>query len=183
MFTLTDLSVFFSGLTLLDHSLHSQHYQLVNPRDPWGRSGGLWPIPLLCRWANTANKILYFLKLKCVIFSGKMLLFFRISNKNDHQNEPWISWSLFFVTADTFGVYNTNLAPAGRILKSIPDNLVDKIWTDRPPLPPDNPMRLPDSVIGVCMSYQHHLTDKFQANRAEDHEIMTNRAIKLLFNL
>uniref|UniRef100_A0A8C1NY23 X-prolyl aminopeptidase (aminopeptidase P) 2, membrane-bound n=1 Tax=Cyprinus carpio TaxID=7962 RepID=A0A8C1NY23_CYPCA len=49
---------------------------------------------------------------------------------------------------DTFDVYNTNLAPAGRILKSIPDNLVDKIWTGRPPLPPDNPIRLPDNVIG-----------------------------------
>uniref|UniRef100_A0A8C2F0N4 X-prolyl aminopeptidase (aminopeptidase P) 2, membrane-bound n=1 Tax=Cyprinus carpio TaxID=7962 RepID=A0A8C2F0N4_CYPCA len=44
---------------------------------------------------------------------------------------------------------DTNLAPAGRILKSIPDNLVDKIWTGRPPLPPDNPIRLPDNVIGV----------------------------------
>ncbi|XP_043113869.1 xaa-Pro aminopeptidase 2 isoform X2 [Puntigrus tetrazona] len=48
---------------------------------------------------------------------------------------------------DIFDVYNTNLAPAGRILKSIPDNLVDKIWTDRPPLPSDNPTHLPDSVI------------------------------------
>uniref|UniRef100_A0A671MZ04 Xaa-Pro aminopeptidase 2-like n=1 Tax=Sinocyclocheilus anshuiensis TaxID=1608454 RepID=A0A671MZ04_9TELE len=46
-----------------------------------------------------------------------------------------------------FDIYNTNLAPAGRILKSIPDNLVDKIWTNRPPLPPDNPTHLPDSVI------------------------------------
>uniref|UniRef100_A0A8C1U308 X-prolyl aminopeptidase (aminopeptidase P) 2, membrane-bound n=1 Tax=Cyprinus carpio TaxID=7962 RepID=A0A8C1U308_CYPCA len=46
-----------------------------------------------------------------------------------------------------FDVYSTNLAPAGRILKSIPDNLVDKIWTGRPPLPPDNPIRLPDNVI------------------------------------
>uniref|UniRef100_A0A8C1QKQ6 X-prolyl aminopeptidase (aminopeptidase P) 2, membrane-bound n=1 Tax=Cyprinus carpio TaxID=7962 RepID=A0A8C1QKQ6_CYPCA len=48
-----------------------------------------------------------------------------------------------------FSVGDTNLAPAGRILKSIPDNLVDKIWTGRPPLPPDNPIRLPDNVIGV----------------------------------
>jgi len=44
-------------------------------------------------------------------------------------------------------------------------------------------MRLPDSVIGVCMSYQHHLTDKYHANSAENHKIMTNTAIKLLFNL
>ncbi|ROL51777.1 Xaa-Pro aminopeptidase 2 [Anabarilius grahami] len=58
-----------------------------------------------------------------------------------------VGFDPFLFSVDTFGVYNTNLAPAGRILKSIPDNLVDKIWTDRPPLPPDNPMRLPDSVI------------------------------------
>ncbi len=100
-----------------------------------------------------------------------------------YQKKLWIIWSLFFAALDIFDVYNTNLAPAGRILKSIPDNLVDKIWTDRPPLPPDNLTRLPDSVIGVCMSYQHHLTDKYQANRAKDHKILTNRAIKLWFNL
>ncbi|KAG1954452.1 xaa-Pro aminopeptidase 2 [Pimephales promelas] len=58
-----------------------------------------------------------------------------------------VGFDPFLFSVDTFGVYNTNLAPAGRILKSIPDNLVDKIWTDRPPLPLDNPMRLPDSVI------------------------------------
>ncbi|XP_067312664.1 xaa-Pro aminopeptidase 2 isoform X1 [Pseudorasbora parva] len=58
-----------------------------------------------------------------------------------------VGFDPFLFSVDTFGIYNTNLAPAGRILKSIPDNLVDKIWTDQPPLPPDNPMRLPDSVI------------------------------------
>ncbi|XP_051504971.1 xaa-Pro aminopeptidase 2-like [Myxocyprinus asiaticus] len=58
-----------------------------------------------------------------------------------------VGFDPFHFSVDTFAVYNTNLAPAGRILKSIPDNLVDKIWTDRPPLPPDNPTRLPDSII------------------------------------
>nr|XP_055034361.1 xaa-Pro aminopeptidase 2 isoform X1 [Misgurnus anguillicaudatus]XP_055034362.1 xaa-Pro aminopeptidase 2 isoform X1 [Misgurnus anguillicaudatus] len=53
----------------------------------------------------------------------------------------------FLFSVDTYKSYNTNLAPADRILKSIPDNLVDKIWTDRPPLPSDKPIRLPDSVI------------------------------------
>uniref|UniRef100_A0A9J7ZGH1 X-prolyl aminopeptidase (aminopeptidase P) 2, membrane-bound n=1 Tax=Cyprinus carpio carpio TaxID=630221 RepID=A0A9J7ZGH1_CYPCA len=59
-----------------------------------------------------------------------------------------VGFDPFLFSVDTFDVYNTNLAPAGRILKSIPDNLVDKIWTGRPPLPPDNPIRLPDNVIG-----------------------------------
>uniref|UniRef100_A0A8C1FYH1 X-prolyl aminopeptidase (aminopeptidase P) 2, membrane-bound n=1 Tax=Cyprinus carpio carpio TaxID=630221 RepID=A0A8C1FYH1_CYPCA len=58
-----------------------------------------------------------------------------------------VGFDPFLFSVDTFDVYNTNLAPAGRILKSIPDNLVDKIWTGRPPLPPDNPIRLPDNVI------------------------------------
>uniref|UniRef100_A0A8C1XIA6 X-prolyl aminopeptidase (aminopeptidase P) 2, membrane-bound n=1 Tax=Cyprinus carpio TaxID=7962 RepID=A0A8C1XIA6_CYPCA len=51
-----------------------------------------------------------------------------------------VGFDPFLFSVDTFDVYNTNLAPAGRILKSIPDNLVDKIWTGRPPLPPDNPI-------------------------------------------
>ncbi|XP_016310326.1 xaa-Pro aminopeptidase 2-like [Sinocyclocheilus anshuiensis] len=58
-----------------------------------------------------------------------------------------VGFDPFLFSVDIFDVYNTNLAPAGRLLKSIPDNLVDKIWTGRPPLPPDNPIRLPDSVI------------------------------------
>uniref|UniRef100_A0A671MZ19 Xaa-Pro aminopeptidase 2-like n=1 Tax=Sinocyclocheilus anshuiensis TaxID=1608454 RepID=A0A671MZ19_9TELE len=60
-----------------------------------------------------------------------------------------VGFDPFLFSVDIFDIYNTNLAPAGRILKSIPDNLVDKIWTNRPPLPPDNPTHLPDSVIGV----------------------------------
>ncbi|NP_957326.2 xaa-Pro aminopeptidase 2 [Danio rerio] len=58
-----------------------------------------------------------------------------------------VGFDPFLFSVDTFDIYNTNLAPADLILKSISDNLVDKIWTDRPPLPPDNPTRLPDSVI------------------------------------
>uniref|UniRef100_A0A4W5RIK5 X-prolyl aminopeptidase (aminopeptidase P) 2, membrane-bound n=1 Tax=Hucho hucho TaxID=62062 RepID=A0A4W5RIK5_9TELE len=34
------------------------------------------------------------------------------------------------------------------MLKSIPDNLVDRVWTDRPLIPPDNLIRLPDRVVG-----------------------------------
>ncbi|TRY74247.1 hypothetical protein DNTS_020517 [Danionella cerebrum] len=60
-----------------------------------------------------------------------------------------VGFDPFLFSVDTFTVYNSNLAPAERILKSIPDNLVDKIWTDRPPLSPDGPTRLPDGVIGL----------------------------------
>ncbi|KAI7801892.1 xaa-Pro aminopeptidase 2, partial [Triplophysa rosa] len=58
-----------------------------------------------------------------------------------------VGFDPFLFSVDTFNSYNSNLAPADRILQSFPDNLVDKIWTDRPPLPADKPTRLPDSVI------------------------------------
>uniref|UniRef100_A0AAY5KHW1 X-prolyl aminopeptidase (aminopeptidase P) 2, membrane-bound n=1 Tax=Esox lucius TaxID=8010 RepID=A0AAY5KHW1_ESOLU len=41
-----------------------------------------------------------------------------------------------------------NLAPANMVLKSLPDNLVDTVWKDRPPVPSDVLIRLPDRIIG-----------------------------------
>uniref|UniRef100_A0A667ZSE0 Xaa-Pro aminopeptidase 2 n=1 Tax=Myripristis murdjan TaxID=586833 RepID=A0A667ZSE0_9TELE len=43
--------------------------------------------------------------------------------------------------------YSVNLAPGNRTLRSIPNNLVDKVWTDRPAILPDSLTRLPDQVI------------------------------------
>uniref|UniRef100_A0A8C7HPS2 X-prolyl aminopeptidase (aminopeptidase P) 2, membrane-bound n=1 Tax=Oncorhynchus kisutch TaxID=8019 RepID=A0A8C7HPS2_ONCKI len=39
---------------------------------------------------------------------------------------------------ETYESYSYNLVPAKLMLKSIPDNLVDRVWTDRPLIPPDN---------------------------------------------
>ncbi|KAG7329147.1 hypothetical protein KOW79_007321 [Hemibagrus wyckioides] len=61
--------------------------------------------------------------------------------------EHEVGYDPFLFSVDTFDAYNNNLAPANRMLISIPDNLVDKIWATRPPLPPDNPTRLPDEFI------------------------------------
>uniref|UniRef100_A0AAY5L7T7 X-prolyl aminopeptidase (aminopeptidase P) 2, membrane-bound n=1 Tax=Esox lucius TaxID=8010 RepID=A0AAY5L7T7_ESOLU len=47
--------------------------------------------------------------------------------------------------------YSRNLAPANMVLKSLPDNLVDTVWKDRPPVPSDVLIRLPDRIIGVCV--------------------------------
>ncbi|MBN3309140.1 XPP2 aminopeptidase, partial [Amia calva] len=59
-----------------------------------------------------------------------------------------IGFDPFLFSIDTWEAYHVNLNPANRILKSIPENLVDKVWTDRPP-PPTQPItRLPDRVIG-----------------------------------
>uniref|UniRef100_A0A8C7HPA5 X-prolyl aminopeptidase (aminopeptidase P) 2, membrane-bound n=1 Tax=Oncorhynchus kisutch TaxID=8019 RepID=A0A8C7HPA5_ONCKI len=49
---------------------------------------------------------------------------------------------------ETYESYSYNLVPAKLMLKSIPDNLVDRVWTDRPLIPPDNLIRLPDRVVG-----------------------------------
>ncbi|XP_064185349.1 xaa-Pro aminopeptidase 2 [Anguilla rostrata] len=58
-----------------------------------------------------------------------------------------IGFDPFLFSIETFKAYNVRLAPANRTLKSLPDNLVDKVWTDRPPLPPDSIFKLPDSII------------------------------------
>ncbi|KAF4091455.1 hypothetical protein AMELA_G00037040 [Ameiurus melas] len=63
------------------------------------------------------------------------------------NEEDKVGFDPFLFSVDTFDAYNNNLAPAKRILTSIPDNLVDKIWATRPPLPPDNLARLPDDFI------------------------------------
>uniref|UniRef100_A0A4W5RUA6 X-prolyl aminopeptidase (aminopeptidase P) 2, membrane-bound n=1 Tax=Hucho hucho TaxID=62062 RepID=A0A4W5RUA6_9TELE len=54
---------------------------------------------------------------------------------------------------ETYESYSYNLVPAKLMLKSIPDNLVDRVWTDRPLIPPDNLIRLPDRVVGVCVCH------------------------------
>ncbi|KAM6923381.1 xaa-Pro aminopeptidase 2 [Xenentodon cancila] len=43
--------------------------------------------------------------------------------------------------------YAINMESSNCGLKSIPDNLVDQVWKDRPQLPPDSLNRLPDRVI------------------------------------
>lgn len=43
--------------------------------------------------------------------------------------------------------YSVNLESSHRYMQSIPLNLVDKVWEERPPIPPDNITPLPDRVI------------------------------------
>lgn len=58
-----------------------------------------------------------------------------------------IGFDPFLFSLQTQETYNINLESSNRTLKSVPDNLVDKVWTDRPPIPPDHLTRLPDRVI------------------------------------
>lgn len=43
--------------------------------------------------------------------------------------------------------YAIHLESTSRTLKSVTNNLVDEVWTNRPPIPSDNLLRLPDRVI------------------------------------
>ncbi|KAE8285708.1 Xaa-Pro aminopeptidase 2 [Larimichthys crocea] len=53
--------------------------------------------------------------------------------------------------------YHISLESSNRTLMSIPDNLVDRVWKDRPNIPPDHLTRLPDRVIK--RSWQIKVTD------------------------
>ncbi|XP_030251762.1 xaa-Pro aminopeptidase 2 [Sparus aurata] len=58
-----------------------------------------------------------------------------------------IGFDPFLFSLQTQENYNINLDSSNRSLKSIPANLVDQVWTERPPIPPDHLTRLPDRVI------------------------------------
>ncbi|XP_010866007.1 xaa-Pro aminopeptidase 2 [Esox lucius] len=59
-----------------------------------------------------------------------------------------IAFDPFLFSIETYEAYSRNLAPANMVLKSLPDNLVDTVWKDRPPVPSDVLIRLPDRIIG-----------------------------------
>ncbi|XP_068571182.1 xaa-Pro aminopeptidase 2 isoform X2 [Cebidichthys violaceus] len=58
-----------------------------------------------------------------------------------------IGFDSFLFSLKTQEDYSLNLDSSNRSLKSVPVNLVDEVWKERPPLPPDNLTRLPDRVI------------------------------------
>ncbi|KPP60872.1 hypothetical protein Z043_121089, partial [Scleropages formosus] len=58
-----------------------------------------------------------------------------------------IGFDPFLFSIDTFRAFHDHLAPANRVLKSIADNLVDKLWEGRPEIPPDNLTRLQDTFV------------------------------------
>ncbi|XP_068182051.1 xaa-Pro aminopeptidase 2 [Antennarius striatus] len=59
----------------------------------------------------------------------------------------WIGFDPFLFSIKTQESYNISLESSGRSLKSIPVNLVDQVWKERPHVPSDNLTRLPDRVI------------------------------------
>ncbi|KAM3612458.1 uncharacterized protein V6R79_008533 [Siganus canaliculatus] len=58
-----------------------------------------------------------------------------------------IGFDPFLFSLNTQENYNMNLESSNRSLKSLPDNLVDRLWTERPNISSDELTRLPDRVI------------------------------------
>uniref|UniRef100_A0A7N6A9W6 X-prolyl aminopeptidase (aminopeptidase P) 2, membrane-bound n=1 Tax=Anabas testudineus TaxID=64144 RepID=A0A7N6A9W6_ANATE len=66
-----------------------------------------------------------------------------------------IGFDPFLFSLKTQEDYSVNLMSSNRSLKSMPANLVDQVWKERPSIPPGGLIRLPDRVIRgflyVCM--------------------------------
>ncbi|XP_057705363.1 xaa-Pro aminopeptidase 2 isoform X1 [Corythoichthys intestinalis] len=58
-----------------------------------------------------------------------------------------IGFDPFLFSLKTQEEYKMSLESSNRSLKSMPGNLVDLVWKDRPAIPPDSLIRLPDRVI------------------------------------
>ncbi|KAM9850294.1 xaa-Pro aminopeptidase 2 [Aulostomus maculatus] len=58
-----------------------------------------------------------------------------------------IGFDPFLFSLKTQEDYSISLESSNRSLKSMPGNLVDRVWTNRPPVPPDSLTILPDTVI------------------------------------
>lgn len=54
--------------------------------------------------------------------------------------------------------YAIHLVSTNRTLQSNPTNLVDAVWKNRPPIPPDNLTRLPDRVIRTFINFMYTLS-------------------------
>nr|XP_015207002.1 PREDICTED: xaa-Pro aminopeptidase 2 [Lepisosteus oculatus] len=57
-----------------------------------------------------------------------------------------VGFDPFLFSIDTWKAYSRKLDPANRVLKSLPYNLIDKVWKDRPAAPSEPITKLPDSV-------------------------------------
>lgn len=89
--------------------------------------------------------------------------------------------------SDTQENYAVSLESSERTLKSVPVNLVDEVWKDRPSVPPDSLTRLPDRVIRgssyvfvlVCSAHtQTHTHRSLQVYLCADKYLQTGQLSK-----
>lgn len=97
-----------------------------------------------------------------------------------------IGFDPFLFSLQTQESYNINLDSSNRSLKSIPANLVDQVWKDRPSIPPDNLTRLPDRVIQRTWQMKvEHIRNQIRDNPYEPTALLLSALDETawLFNL
>ncbi|XP_044060996.1 xaa-Pro aminopeptidase 2 [Siniperca chuatsi] len=97
-----------------------------------------------------------------------------------------IGFDPFLFSLKTQGDYSINLESSNRSLKSIPANLVDQVWKERPLVPPDNLTRLPDRVIQRSWQMKvEHIRNQIRDNPYEPTALLLSALDETawLFNL
>ncbi|KAM7417374.1 hypothetical protein PAMA_017163 [Pampus argenteus] len=97
-----------------------------------------------------------------------------------------IGFDPFVFSLEKHEDYSINLESSNRIMKSIPINLVDKVWKERPPIPPDSLTRLPDRVIQRSWQMKvEHIRNQMRDNPYEPTALLLSALDETawLFNL
>ncbi|KAK9518284.1 hypothetical protein VZT92_023595 [Zoarces viviparus] len=97
-----------------------------------------------------------------------------------------IGFDSFLFSLKTQEDYSLNLDSSNRSLKSVPVNLVDEVWKERPPVPPDNLTRLPDRVIQRSWQMKvEHIRNQIRDNPYEPTALLLSALDETawLFNL
>ncbi|XP_053179736.1 xaa-Pro aminopeptidase 2 [Scomber japonicus] len=97
-----------------------------------------------------------------------------------------IGFDPFLFSLKTQESYIINLESSNRTMTSIPLNLVDKVWTDRPPIPIYNPEPLPDRVIQRTWQMKvEHIRNQMRDNPYEPTALLLSALDETawLFNL
>ncbi|KAJ4945697.1 hypothetical protein JOQ06_023376 [Pogonophryne albipinna] len=98
----------------------------------------------------------------------------------------YIGFDPFLFSLKTQGDYSVFLESTNRSLMSVPVNLVDQVWTDRPPIPPGNLTRLPDRVIKRSWEMKvEHIRNQIRENPYEPTALLLSALDETawLFNL
>ncbi|XP_031718382.1 xaa-Pro aminopeptidase 2 [Anarrhichthys ocellatus] len=97
-----------------------------------------------------------------------------------------IGFDSFLFSLKTQEDYSLNLDSSNRSLKSVPVNLVDEVWEERPPVPPDNLTRLPDRVTQRSWQMKvEHIRNQIRDNPYEPTALLLSALDETawLFNL
>lgn len=133
-------------------SVHQQHSRVAHLWGTCRRRDRIWSLPFLPRWVSvllptqlTIAKVLRRVEGKALMGSVYLSLI-HISVCNHPPFPP----------LETYENYDINLGSSNHSLTSVPVNLVDQVWKDRPPILDNGIIYLPDRVIRGSPSAQTH---------------------------